>query len=335
MRRPVLQLAPMAGVSDAPMRVMSARMGAAVCTTEMVSAEGLVRGSVRTRQLLMCHPEEGPLVVQLYGGTAEVMAEAAVRVTEHGGFCGIDVNAGCPVPKVLNCGSGAALMRDPSRIERMVAAMAKRTPLPITVKTRIGPCPGEVTVFDVIRAVEQGGGAGLAVHGRFASAGHGGPVDAALLARAVAATRLPVLVNGGVNTAEDAVLLLRETGAAGVMIARGAIGNPWLFGAVGDALDGRDHAAPVPRSFAERVEALRSHLTVAVAHHQRIREVFPADAWPSQSPEALAACSFRLYLFNYFKGLPGASALRREMLRWATPSAILQGVEALRAHAGR
>jgi len=219
----------MADVTDAPMRAMSRRGGADVCTTEMVSAEGLVRGSLRTRTLMARLPEEGPLVVQLYGGDPGGMAAAAELAEAHGGFVGIDVNAGCPVPKVLKCGGGAALLRNPALVGRMVAAMKARTRLPVTVKTRIGPAPGEVAVFDIIHAVEDAGGDGLAVHGRFASAGHAGPVDHDLLKRAVAATRLPVVVNGGVNAAADALALLRATGAAGVMVGRGAIGNPWLF----------------------------------------------------------------------------------------------------------
>jgi len=327
MKRALLYLAPLAGVSDAPMRVMSARFGADVCVTEMVSAEGLVRGSIRTQQLLMRHPEEGPLVVQLYGGTVDTMAEAAEIVTAHGGFCGIDVNAGCPVPKVLKCGAGSALMRNPVLIGRIVAGMAARTHLPITVKTRIGLHPGAATVLAVIKAVEDAGGAGLTVHGRYASAGHGGPVDADQLAMAVAATRLPIVVNGGVNTAADALSLLRATGAAGIMIGRGAIGNPWLFAETASASASGLAPGSAQRTLNEGVVALKTHLALAVDFHTKIRQAFPEKTWPSQSPEALAACSFRLYLFNYFKGLPGASALRREMARCQSLEAIERVVE--------
>lgn len=327
MKRAKLYLAPLAGVSDAPMRVMCSRMGADVCVTEMVSAEGLVRESIRTRQLLTRHPEEGPLVVQLYGGTVDTMVEAAEIVTAHGGFCGIDVNAGCPVPKVLKCGAGAALMHDPALIGRIVAGMVARTSLPITVKTRIGLHPGATTIRDVIRAVEEAGGAGLTVHGRYASAGHSGPVDVDQLSAAVAETRLPILVNGGVQTAEDAVSLLRATGAAGVMLGRGAIGNPWLFGEIKTAMDFEEVPPPILRSVEDVWGAVKAQLALAVEFHTQIRRDFPQSSWPAQTPEALAACSFRLYLFNYFKGFLGSSALRREMAGCYSLAAIQRVVD--------
>lgn len=321
MNRPALHLAPMADVTDAPMRAMSRRGGADVCTTEMVSAEGLVRGSLRTRTLMARLPEEGPLVVQLYGGDPGGMAAAAELAEAHGGFVGIDVNAGCPVPKVLKCGGGAALLRNPALVGRMVAAMKARTRLPVTVKTRIGPAPGEVAVFDIIHAVEDAGGDGLAIHGRFASAGHAGPVDHDLLKRAVAATRLPVVVNGGVNAAADALALLRATGAAGVMVGRGAIGNPWLFGEIAAALDGAP-ARVAGRCAAAALDALKEHLALAVAFQTMLRRLYP-DVVP-EDVEARAVASFRLHLFNYFKGMPGASALRRDMARCRSVADVIE-----------
>lgn len=326
MSRPAILLAPMADVSDAPMRAMSSRGGADRCTTEMVSAEGLVRGSSRTHALLARLPEEGPLVVQLYGGDPDRLAAAAEIAEAHGGFVGIDLNAGCPVPKVLKCGGGAALLRNPALVGRIVAAMKARTRLPVTVKTRLGPAPGEVAVFDILHAVEDAGGDGVAVHGRFASAGHAGPVDARLLAEAVAATRLPVVVNGGVNRAADAVALLRATGAAGVMVGRGAIGSPWLFGEIAAALDGAPPAEDCAvRSAAQALEALRTHLALAVAFQAMLRGQCP-DVVPDD-PEARAVASFRLHLFHYFKGMPGASVLRREMARCRTVADVLAAAE--------
>lgn len=310
----------MADVTDAPMRVMSHRGGADVCVTEMISAEGLARGSRRTRTLMARFPEEGPLIAQLYGGNPDSMAAAAELAEAHGGFVGIDVNAGCPVPKVLKCGGGAALVRDPARLGRIVAAMKARTRLPVTVKTRIGPAPGLIAIFDIIHAVEDAGGDGLTLHGRFASAGHAGPVDHELLQKTVATTRLPVVVNGGVNTADDALALLRATGAAGVMVGRGAIGNPWIFGEIAAALDGAP-PPPVKRSPAAAFEALKEHLALAVAFQTMLREQDPDMV--SEDVEARAVASFRLHLFNYFKGMPGASALRRDMVRCRTVADVI------------
>ncbi|MGI5869612.1 MAG: tRNA dihydrouridine synthase [Kiritimatiellia bacterium] len=331
MSRPVLHLAPMADVSDAPMRAMSRRGGADVCTTEMVCAEGLVRDSSRTRALMTRLPEEGPLVVQLYGGDPGSMAAAAEMAEAHGGFVGIDVNAGCPVPKVLRCGAGAALLRDPARLGRLVAAMKARTALPVTVKTRIGSAPGRVAIFDIIRAVEDAGGDGLAIHGRFASAGHVGPVDHGLLRRAVEATRLPVVVNGGVNSAADALALFQATGAAGIMVGRGAMGNPWLFGEIAAALEG----APAPsagRTPATALAALQAHLALAVEFHEALRRRYP-DVAPDDA-EARAVASFRLHLFNYFKGFPGVSTLRRDMARCRTVADVVEAAGSLAARCG-
>lgn len=324
MSRPAIHLAPLAGITDAAMRTVSSRMGADVCYTEMVSSMGLTRGSSGTRQLMERLPQEGSLVVQLYGGDAESMGRAAGMAAEHGGFSGIDVNAGCPVPKVLKCGGGAALMRDPKLIGRMVSAMVAETRLPVTLKTRIGLHPGAVTVFDVIKAVEDAGGAGLAVHGRFASAGHGGAVNLELLAQAVACTLLPVVVNGGVNCAADAVALIKATGAAGVMVGRGAVGNPWLFGEIACALDGE---APLPtrlHAMPDVLAVLKEHLALLIEFHKLLNAKYPDQALASQNPEALAVRSFRLYLFNYFKGHPGSVALRREMASCNSVADILR-----------
>ncbi len=320
----------MAGVTDAAMRVMSYQKGADVCYSEMVSAEGLTRSSIRTRFLMDRLPQEGPLIVQLYGGDVDSLASAARLATEYGGFVGIDLNAGCPVPKVLKCGGGAALMHDPKLIGRMVAAMVAETGLPVTVKTRIGLHPGAVTIFDVIKAVEDAGGAGLAVHGRFASAGHGGPVNFDILAQAVQATQLPVVVNGGIQCAADAMALMSATQAAGLMVGRGAIGNPWLFNEIKYAMDPSGGGMmPTRRTVEEAREALKTHLALAVEFHEKIRRTSPAEVEHSQSPEELAACSFRLYLFKYFAGFPGAVALRRDMASCKTVAAILEAVRAI------
>ncbi len=332
MKHPTLHLAPMAGVTDAAMRVMSHRMGAEVCYTEMVSAMGLTRGSVRTRLLMDRHPQEGLLIVQLYGGNVASLASAARMATEYGGFVGLDVNAGCPVPKVLKCGGGAALMHDPKLIGRMVSAMVAETSLPVTVKTRIGLHPGAVTVFDVIKAVEDSGGAGISIHGRFASAGHTGAVNLELLAQAVACTRLPVVVNGGITTAADAVALINATEPAGLMIGRGAIGNPWLFREIARALDAGGVIQTESRSVNDVIEALKTHVALAVEFFEMCRQDCPDDALPTLSPEAMAVCSFRLYLFNYFKGFPGSVALRREMAGCTTFAALFNAIEQCIGH---
>lgn len=322
---PKLILAPMAEVTDAPMRVMCRRWGVDLCVTEMVSAEGLYRGSLRTRGYLVRLAGEGPLIAQLYGGDEAHLVAAAEEVAGMGIFCGIDLNAGCPVPKVLKCGGGAALMRDPEKIRRIVSAMQARVKLPISVKTRVGLSPDCVTVFDVLRAVEDGGGASLAVHGRFASKGHTGPISVDLLARVVAQAAIPVVVNGGILTGRDAVELWHSTGAAGLMVGRGAMGAPWIFEDIRAALSGcavrEDEGVRRMRA----MQALREHFELVMAYQKILRE--KAFLATEGDAETAAVVAFRVHLFHYFKGLPGASQLRREMATCRTVSDVWACIE--------
>lgn len=229
-------LAPMAGFTDAAMRRVCHQCGAGLTYTEMVNATGILHDSGKTWQLLETLPGEGPVVAHLYGSEPQVLADAAARVAATGRFVAIDLNAGCPMRKITTNGSGAALMKDPDRIGRIVAAMVSATSLPITVKTRIGRHPDRVLGMDILRAVESAGGAAITFHGRFASQEHSGDVRLDLLADLKRASRIPVIGNGGIRTAADARQMFRETGVDAVMIARGALGNPWIFRETANAL---------------------------------------------------------------------------------------------------
>ena len=327
MAEPLVVLAPLAEVTDAAFRAVAFDAGADAATTEMVSAAGLVRGSRNTPPLLERLPEERgrPLSAQLYGHDPDELAEAARIVAGLGRFAAVDLNAGCPMRRIVANGDGAALMRDPALLGRCVAAMARAAaPLPVTVKTRIGTDPEHPAAAELAHVCEDAGAALLAVHGRYESQAHAGPVDAARVAEAVAAVRIPVLANGGVLSAADALALLRATGAAGAMVGRGALGAPWLFAQIKAALSGVE--PPPPPSPAERAALAKRHLALSLAWHRRLRERFPESGGPD--PETAAVLDFRRHLFHYFRGLPGSAALRRAMGLASTVGGIVAAIDA-------
>ena len=311
-RPPRVALAPLAEVTDAAFRAIAFDAGADSATTEMVSAAGLVRGSRNTPPLLERIPEERdrPLAAQLYGHDPAELAEAARIVAGLGRFAAIDLNAGCPMRRIVANGDGAALMRAPALLGRCVAAMVRAAaPLPVTVKTRIGSDPDHPAAAELARVCADAGASLLAVHGRYASQMHAGAVDAGRIAEAVAAVRIPVLANGGVFSASDALALLRATGAAGVMVGRGALGAPWIFARIKAALSGAE--VDPPPSPAERASLAARHLALALAWHRLLRERHPDAAGPD--PETAAVLDFRRHIFHYFRGLRGAASLRRAM----------------------
>ena len=223
-------LAPLAGIGNWFVRLQAKRHGAGLVVSEMVSSFAVHYRNERTcRELLKIHPEEHPTSVQLFGHDPEVMASAAERVAAAGADL-IDINMGCPVPKVCKTGAGAALLSDPAKAVALARAAAKGSGLPVTVKLRSGQRPGDSSGIGVARRLaEEGGVAGLCVHPRHASQRHKGTPDYELVRRLVERLPVPVLVSGGIQTAASARRAFEQTGAAGVMLARGSLGNPWLF----------------------------------------------------------------------------------------------------------
>lgn len=326
-KSPSVVLAPMAGITDSPTRVISGEMGADLCFTEMVSAAGMVHDRLRSGQLLEKLPYESEPVAHIYGGDADIMAEAACIISECGGYAGIDINAGCPVRKVVKGGGGTALMKDISNLAKIVSATVAQTNLPVTLKTRIGLHPEEVCIFDIIRAVEDAGGAGIAIHGRFASSRHQGEVNIQLLREAVEKSSIPIIVNGGIKSASDALRLLNETGAAGVMIGRGAIGNPWIFSEIHDALNGAELSGSPVRHILEVLEKLKRHFEMALEFKHLLKTKYPDRLCTDKDPELSTVHNFRHYMFNYFKGRPGSLELRRRMDRYTSIADIMHAIE--------
>jgi nifR3 family TIM-barrel protein len=223
-------LAPLAGIGNWFVRLQAKRYGAGLAVSEMVSSHAVHYGNERTCiELLRIHPDEHPVSVQLFGSDPDVMASAAERVAAAGADL-IDINMGCPVPKVCKTGAGAALLEDPQRAVAVARAAAAGSGLPVTVKLRTGLRPGDQAGVTVARALAASGAvAGLAIHPRPASQRHSGLPDYGLAAALVQELPVPVLISGGLRTAQAARSAFSQTGAAGILLARGSLGNPWLF----------------------------------------------------------------------------------------------------------
>ena len=260
-----LVLAPLAGIGNWFVRLQAKRYGAGLVVSEMVSSFAIHHRNERTlRELLRIHPEEHPVSVQLFGHDPDVMASAAERAASAGADL-IDINMGCPVPKVCKTGSGAALLAEPERAVALARAAGRGSGLPVTVKLRSGQQPGDLRGVEVARRLAFAGAvAGIAIHPRHASQRHKGTPDYALAAGLVEELPVPVLISGGLRTASEARGAFEETGAAGVLLARGSLGNPWLF----EELLGRRSGPPRQEEVLAELEWV---IEAAVAHLGRER----------------------------------------------------------------
>ncbi|MFO7937523.1 MAG: tRNA-dihydrouridine synthase family protein [Kiritimatiellia bacterium] len=331
---PLLFLAPMAGFTSAPTRKIAREHGADMTFTEMTSDMGLIHEQPKSWYLLERFEGEEPVVAHLYGSAPESLAEAAHKIEEHGGFAGIDLNAGCPVRKITRNGAGSELIKNPGQIFNILSAMRKTTSLPLSIKTRLGPHPHNIAVFDILKAAEDAGADAITVHARFTSQGHKGDADLALLAEVKSKALIPVTGNGGIRSARDAWRMFQETGVNAIMPARCAIGNPWLFS---DIRKGLAAAVPPPvyeptrgrpRRNLDMVRALLlRHLYDEKVLLERTRNIYkcPDNAL---SIESTLATSFRCHLFRYLHGMKGSSFLRSHMSRIRTFDQIIEAVDA-------
>ena len=249
-----LALAPMAGVTDAAFREVCARLGAGLTCTEMVSSKALCYQDKKSRVLLRPFPDEHPLQAQIFGSDPVCMAEAAQIALEASGADIIDINMGCPVGKIVNNGDGSALMRDPEKAARVAEAVVKAVRVPVTVKMRRGWDRGSLNAPELARLLESVGVAAVTVHGRTRVQMYSGQADWNAIREVKEAVHIPVIANGDVFSAEDAVRILKQSGADGVMIGRGCFGDPWLFEQARAALAGESLPARPP--LAERCGVL-------------------------------------------------------------------------------
>ncbi len=289
-----LILAPMAGVTDLPFRLLCKEQGCSLVYTEMVSAKAILYKNKNTRALLEVKEEEHPVAVQLFGSDPAVMAEIAAQV-EEGPFEIIDVNMGCPVPKIVKNGEGSALMRNPKLAEKILTAMVKATKKPVTVKFRKGFENGDSAAAEFAKMAEASGVAAVAVHGRTREQYYSGKADWDIIRQVKDAVSVPVIGNGDIFEPEDAVRMMEETGCDGVMIARGAKGNPWIFGRTKGLME-TGITPPKPSGGEIRDMILRHGRMLSECKGEKagIREMRSHIAW-------------------YTSGLPNSASLRNDM----------------------
>lgn len=293
-----LFLAPLAGVTDHPFRRLCVRCGAEYVTTEMISAKAIRYGDLKTWRLGRIYDDERPAAVQLFGSEPEIMAYAASECERRLSPASVDINMGCPMPKIYNNGDGSALMKNPALCGELVAAVKSAVSVPVTVKIRAGIDAEHINAVDVALECEKNGADCVYVHGRTREQLYSGSSDPTVIAAVKAALKIPVVANGDVTDAASATALLEKTGADGVMVARGAMGNPWIFSEIAAALEHRPYTPPAAD---ERLSLIKEHIAVHIA-----------EKGERALPE------LRKHLSWYIHGLPGSAAARAEINKATT-----------------
>lgn len=287
-------LAPMAGVTDLPFRLLCKEQGCGLMCTEMVSAKALLYKNKNTAPILETKEEERPLAVQLFGSDPEIMSEMALQL-EEGPYDIIDVNMGCPVPKIVNNGEGSALMKQPKLVEAILSAMVKKLHKPVTVKFRKGFNEELVNAVEIARIAEGCGVSAVAVHGRTREQFYSGRADWEIIKQVKEAVKIPVIGNGDIFTPEDAKRMIELTGCDGVMVARGAKGNPWIFKQINHYLDkGVLLPGPTPEELKEMI-----------LRHGRLQAEYKG--------EMAAMREMRKHVAWYTSGYPHSAVLRNEI----------------------
>jgi len=303
-------LAPMAGVTDLPFRLLCRRQGAGLVCMEMVSAKAIYYHNKNTESLLEIHPAEMPASLQLFGSEPDIVAEMAKRIEERP-FSILDFNMGCPVPKVVNNGEGSALMKDPGLVEKILTALVKAVKKPVTVKIRKGFDESACNAVEIAKIAEACGAAGVAVHGRTREQYYSGRADWEIIARVKQAVKIPVIGNGDVDSPQAARAMLEQTGCDGVMIGRAAQGNPWIFRDTVSFLE--SGVIPDPPDRREKKEL--------VAEHARLQMEYKG--------EYTAVREMRRHLAWYTTGLPHSARFRQLINSMETMEELMAGVETI------
>lgn len=286
-------LAPLAGITDSSFRRICKQQGAGLVYTEMVSGKGLYYKDKNTEKLLDIYEDEKPVAFQIFGSEPEVMRFTAKTLAGRDNAI-LDINMGCPVPKVVKNGEGSALLKNPDLIYDLVKAAVDTAGKPVTAKIRIGWDGNSINAVEVAKAIEAGGAAGVAVHGRTREQYYSGKADWEMIRQVKNAVKIPVIGNGDVLSGEDAIRLMDETGCDFVMIARGAMGNPWIFREALALWKGEEK--PERPDIDEKIETIRKHIDLVIeakGEYVAVREMRKQIAW-------------------YLKGVHGSAEIRRE-----------------------
>ncbi len=287
-------LAPMAGVTDLPFRLLCKEQGAGLLCMEMVSAKAIQYNNKNTKALLEIHPEEEPVSLQLFGSDPEVISEVAKRIEELP-FAILDINMGCPVPKIVRNGEGSALMNQPKLVHEIVSKTVKAIQKPVTVKIRKGFNDESINAVEIAKIIEDAGGAAVAVHGRTREQYYSGKADWDIIRQVKEAVSIPVIGNGDVTSGESALAMMRETGCDGVMIGRGAQGNPWIF------LELREYE----KTGQMPARPTNKELKEMMLRHARLQMQYKGDF--------LGIREMRKHVAWYTTGLPNSARLRGEI----------------------
>ncbi len=305
-------MAPLAGITDPTFRGILTEMGADLTYSEMVSAKALHYKNENTRQMLRLAPNQKQIGVQLFGDDPKILAGIAATFEDRPEIILIDINMGCPAPKLVKNGEGAALMKDPKKAAEIIREVRKSTSKPVTCKFRRGYGMGDETAVEFARRMEDAGADLVTVHGRFRDQFYEGQSDQFIIRKVKESVQIPVIGNGDIFNGQDALDMFRETGCDGIMVARGALGNPFIFREIKAALDGRVYEGP---GILERLDIAAEHLKGAVA----------------DSGENVGVREMRKHMGWYFKGIHKAAQYKNAMNHAATLEEALRLLEQLRA----
>ncbi|MCM1213609.1 MAG: tRNA dihydrouridine synthase DusB [Lachnospiraceae bacterium] len=308
-------LAPMAGVTDLPFRLLCREQGAGLVCMEMVSAKAIYYGNKNTEDLLTIHPNEMPASLQLFGSDPEILADMAKRIEDRP-FAILDFNMGCPVPKVVNNGEGCALMKDPALVRRILTALVKAVKKPVTVKIRKGFDEAHCNAAEIARIAEDCGVAAIAVHGRTREQYYSGRADWETIARIKDAVSVPVIGNGDINGPHSALRMIEQTGCDGVMIGRAAQGNPWIFREIARFLE--DGTIPAPPDAREKREMVIRHAKLQLEY----------------KGEYTAVREMRKHLSWYTAGMPHSARFRQMINAVDSMEKLLESVDTIFGDAG-
>ncbi len=304
-----LILGPMAGVTDLPFRLLSKKCGADIVVTEMISAKGLMYNPKSADDLTVTVPEEGPVGVQIFGSDPEIMANEAAKLLKRLHFDYVDINMGCPVPKIVNNGEGSALMKEPALCGEIMEKVSKAVDCPVTAKIRAGFYKEDKNAPLVARILEEAGAAAVAVHGRTREEYYFGQADWDIIKKVKENVTIPVIGNGDIASFEDVVRMKAETGCDSVMVARAARGNPWIFGQIKEGLaSGKQPEKP-------EIEDIRAMMREHLSLMQKYKG------------EYTAIHEMRKHIQWYTTGLPNSASLRRRINEIESMEELLNAID--------